>query len=83
MISCRNTFTRFFAVVLITMMGCNVEAFTGRTCSSSTTREQVVETKLSAWSLPSPSDFTSFATMKKSTWYDEINPTARRTVYNE
>lgn len=82
MILCHNIFTRFFVVVLlIAMMGRKVGAFTGRTCSSS--REQMVETTLSAWSLPNPSDFASFATMKKSTWYDEYNPTARRTVYNE
>ena len=78
--------TRLFVLVLIvTTMMKNLHAFTtGRTCTSTHGQQQLkVETKLSAWSLPSPADFTSFASMKKSTWYDEYNPTARRTVYNE
>lgn len=55
-------------------------AFKPMTVSNARVRQ--VDTTLSAWSLPSASDFQSFTSMK-STWYDECNPTARRTVYNE
>ena len=83
MIMFGSSFTRVFVLVLIVvsmMMDCNgVYAFSGRT----TSRQQMGETQLFAWSLPNPSDLTSFASMKKSTWYDEYNPTARQTVYNE
>ena len=67
-------------VVMMALIG-NVGAFTSRT-SDPSTATRTFETRLSAWSLPSASDFRGFSSFK-STWYDEVNPTARQTVYNE
>ena len=70
-------------LLLVIIYGMNVHAFSGRTLSTaSSTMNRQMKTELMAWSLPNPSDFRSFPTMK-SAWYDEYNPTARRTVYNE
>lgn len=74
----RTNVARLIVLVLIAI---KVEAFNSRS-SWTGTRAGRVETKLSAWSLPNPSDLRSITAMK-TTWYDECNPTARRTVYNE
>jgi hypothetical protein len=69
-------------VLLALSSSCSVAAFTGRRAFSTAAPLRRSETKLDAWSLPIPSELSSFGTMK-STWYNEHNPTARRTVYDE
>lgn len=71
----------FLSLWMMVLIG-NVEAFTSRTFDPSAAVIHASKTELSAWSLPNPSDFRGFSPLK-STWYDEYNPTARRTVYNE
>jgi hypothetical protein len=39
-------------------------------------------TQLAAWSIPTPADMRAFTSLTSS-WYNEYNPTARRTVYKE
>jgi hypothetical protein len=69
-------------VLLALSSSCSVAAFTGRRAFSTAATQRSAKTKLDAWSLPIPSELSSFGTMK-STWYNEHNPTARRTVYDE
>jgi len=79
--NCSASRILFLLPLVVMVLITNVEAFTSRTCFPSTAT-RTDETQLSAWSLPSPSDFSGFTPLK-STWYDEHNPTARQAVYNE
>mmetsp|Transcript_19206 Transcript_19206/g.24722 ORF Transcript_19206/g.24722 Transcript_19206/m.24722 type:complete len:142 (-) Transcript_19206:330-755(-) len=73
-----TTIHGFVLVVLYSTIGAT--AF--RLTQSSYQQQRLFRTtELNAWSIPTP-DMSALTSMK-STWYQECNPTARKTVYND
>ena len=76
-----KTVYRFVLVILCTSLVAN--AFRPSALqTSSPTSSRFDMTRLQAWSIPTPDIDMSQFKMKNS-WYQECNPTARKTVYNE